>query len=139
MLINSEKNINAQNVLKCYSFWDPKAGPEHWPIYAHFAHATPFSCIGKVLEFFSKLPNPGSANGETIQSSLNYWNRKGLIIWSMVEKVDFLFKWNLQIYVHNNLEITLKIMKIPRNLLKNLEILWKFVSPEKSGNPETTT
>ena len=24
-------------------------------------------------------------------------------------------------------------MKIPRNLLKNLEILWKFVSPEKVG------
>ena len=48
---------------------------------------------------------------ETIQNSLNYWSRKeGLLIWSIIEMIDFLFKWNsisLYIDVQNHLEIIL--------------------------------
>ena len=75
---------------------------------------------------------------ETIQNSLNYWSRKeGLLIWSMIEMINFLFKWNsiiLHIYIQNHLEAhTLKIMKkIPGNLLKrsgNME----FCQYEKVG------
>ena len=48
---------------------------------------------------------------ETKQNSLNYWNRKeGLLIWSIIEMINFLFKWNsisLHIYIQNYLEIIL--------------------------------
>ena len=48
---------------------------------------------------------------ETIQNSLNYWCRKeSLLILSMIEMINFLFKWNLislHIYIQNHLEIIL--------------------------------
>ena len=65
----------------------------------------------KILEFFSELSNPRYASGETIQNSLNYWNRKkDLLIWSIVERINFLFEWNLislQNCIQNHLEIIL--------------------------------
>ena len=67
------KNIlNLKIIKKCYSFWGFKAGTEHWPIFAHFGTKTLLCYVGKILEFFSKLPNPGSTSGETIQNLLNY-------------------------------------------------------------------
>ena len=43
---------------------------------------------------------------ETIQNSLNYWSRKkGLLIWSIIETINFLFKWDsvsLHIYIKNH-------------------------------------
>ena len=89
---------------------------------------TPLCCVGKIC-------------GETIQNSLNYWNRKeGLLIWSTVERINFLFKWNsrsMYVYIQNK---TCKPYcknneKIPGNLLKKT---WKnhgILSVQKSGNP----
>ena len=46
------------------------------------------------------------------KNSLNYWSSKeGLLIWSIIEMIIFLFKWNsksLHIYIQNHLEIILK-------------------------------
>ena len=88
---SERKNIfNARIVLKCQSFWGFKAGPKHWLIYAHFVLQLLYY-VGKILEFLSELPNPN--NDETIQNSLNYWNRKeGLLIWTIVERINFLLK-----------------------------------------------
>ena len=48
---------------------------------------------------------------ETIQNSLNYWSSKeGSLIWSIIEMINFLFKWNsisLHIYIQNHLELIL--------------------------------
>ena len=111
-------------VLKCHSFWGSKAGPEHWPIFAHFALQLHSAMLAN---FFSELPNPRSTSGEIIQNSLNYWNRKqGLLIWSVVERINFcsnetqeicifIFKTVWKLYFKNN-------EKIPGNLLKNT---WK--------------
>ena len=83
---------------------------------------------------------------ETIQNSLNYWSRKeGLLIWSIIEMINFLFKWNsisLHIYIQNQiLNHTLKIMeKIPGNLLKKpgkIMEIWNFVKSEKVGTLKT--
>ena len=42
---------------------------------------------------------------------LNYWSRKeGLLIWSIIEMINFLFKWksiSLHIDIQNHLEIIL--------------------------------
>ena len=86
------------------------------------------------------LAHTRSTSGETIQNSLNYWNRKqGLLIWSIVERINFLFKWNsrsMYIYVEKLIgNYTLKIMKNTWKFTKKpgkiMEISWNFVSPEK--------
>ena len=101
---------------------------------------TPLCQVSKILEFVSELPNPRSPSGEIIQNSLNYWNRNGgLLIWRIVVRINFLFKWNsirLHIYIQNHLKITLKnneknTWKFTTKPGKIMEISWNFVSPKK--------
>ena len=68
--------------------------------------------FGKILDFFSELPNPRSTSGETIQNSLTYWNwKQGLLIWSIVERINFMFKWNsrsMYIYIQKACKLYFK-------------------------------
>ena len=121
-------------MLKCYSFWGSKAGPEHWLIFADFA-----------LQVHSAMLAKSVVKQYKIENSLNYWNRKeGLQIWRIVERINifcsnetqevwmFIFKTAWKSYCKNN-------EKIPGNLQKNLEKSWKYhgiLSVRKSGNPE---
>ena len=120
-------------MLKCYSFWGSKAGPEHWLIFADFA-----------LQVHSAVLAKSVVKQYKIENSLNYWNRKeGLQIWRIVERINifcsnqtqevwmFIFKTAWKSYCKNN-------EKIPGNLQKNLEKSWKYhgiLSVWKSGNP----
>ena len=88
--------------------------------------------IGKILEFFSELRNPKSTSGETIQNSLNDWNRKqGLLI------CNFLFKWNLRnicIFIFKTWKLYFKNNeKVPGNLLKKPGKIMEFCPSGKVG------
>ena len=82
------------------------------------------------------LANPKSTSGETIQNSLNYGNRKqDLLIWSIVERINFFVQMKLKKYAYLIFKTDWKLYfknneKIPGNLRKIMEISWK------SGNPE---
>ena len=82
---------------------------------------------------------------ETIQNSLNYWSRKeGLPVWSIIEMINFLFKWH-SISLHiifkttwksyfknnekNNWKFTLKNWENHGNIME-------FFSVWKRGNPD---
>ena len=47
-----ENILNAKIVLKCYSLWGSKAGPEHCPIFAHFALQLHSAMLAKSGIFF---------------------------------------------------------------------------------------
>ena len=75
-------------------------------------------------------------------NNTNYWGRKeGLQIWSIIEMINFLFKWKLNkfayLYSKPLGNHTLKIMKIlPGNLLKTRKShgnIMEFCQSEKVG------
>ena len=125
-------NQRTKFTMKSHFWWDFLFAPFHLksiPLKSSAKNATASGALRQTLstgqylltlhynytllcwQNFSELPNPRSTSGETIQNSLNYWNRKqGLLIWSVVERINFLFKWNsrsMHIYIQNCLEITL--------------------------------
>ena len=86
-----------------------------------------------------KIPPPPDSL-ETIQNSLNYWSwKEGLLIWSTIEMINFLFKWNsisLHIYIKTTWKSYFKnneknTWKFTKKNWKNLEKSWNFVSPKK--------
>ena len=122
-------------MLKCYSFWGCKAGPEHWLIFADFA-----------LQVHSAMLAKSVVKQYKIENSLNYWNRKeGLQIWRIVERINifcsnetqevwmFIFKTAWKSYCKNN-------EKIPGNLQKNWKNhgnIMEFCQSGKVGTLET--
>ena len=56
--------LNVEIVYKCYSFWGPKAGPEHWLIFAHFELQPHSAMLAKFWNFFPELSNSRSTSVE---------------------------------------------------------------------------
>ena len=46
---------------KCYSFLGPKAGLEHWMLFAHFELQLHSAMLAKFWNFFPELPNSRSS------------------------------------------------------------------------------
>ena len=67
------------------------------------------------LGFFSGLPNPRSTSGETIQNSLNYWNRKQVYNFGVLLKGLIFVQMKLKKYAYLYSKLlgnyTLKIME----------------------------
>ena len=107
---------------KCYSYW----GPGHYLFTLHMQLHS--AMLVKSWNFFSDLSTE--------------IKRKVYFFWSIVEKVNFLFKSVCRFIFKTTWQSNFKNNeRIPGNLLKNLEE-WKYhgiLSVRKSGNPEQTS